>query len=243
MTVPVLFHRPCDGVDSSTGVRAHRIRTTELPADEFILPDLLRALAASCCHLTRADFCVLTVTSPPALAFDTSHIGDTHRIPRQADAAVIDAAPTGRGASPTAARRPTAPPETTGMCLFVEVPIRAGAAVIGRVGLAAQHDHTGFTDQDRDTATTIAAIAGDAVRLVAVIREPRHHDQPGDVADDLADAIINALYGVGVQLHVRAPADAMTSVRHTVGTLSRAVRQLQLVMLGSDADGVVIEKP
>jgi len=36
MTVPVLFHRPGDGVDSSTGVRAHRIRTTELPADEFI---------------------------------------------------------------------------------------------------------------------------------------------------------------------------------------------------------------
>jgi hypothetical protein len=228
MTVPVLFHRPGDGVDSSTGVRAHRIRTTELPADEFILPDLLRALAASCCHLTRADFCVLTVTSPPALAFDISHIGDTDRIPRQADAA---------------ARRPTAPPETAGMCLFVEVPIRAGAAVIGRVGLAAQHDHTGFTDQDGDTATTIADIVGDAVRLVAVIREPRHQDRSGDVAYALADAIINALYGVGIQLHLRAPADAATSVRHTVGTLSRAVRQLQLVMLGSCADGVVIEKP
>jgi len=260
MTVPVLFNHSGDRVDPPTSVRAPGIRETELPrrpypssttaADEFILPDLLRALAGSCCHLARADFCVLTVTSPPALAFDISHIGDTDSIPRQATAATIDVAPAGQRTSlvsPAAARWPTAPPETAGVCLFVEVPIRLGAAVIGRVGLAAQHDHTGFTDQDRDTATTVAAIAGDAVRLVTMIQEPCQQAGPGDGTNDLVDAIVNALYDLGIQLHARTRADATTapvaSIRHTVAALSRAIRQMQSVMYGSHPADLATEDP
>ncbi len=260
MTVPVLSDHPGDGVDPSGSVRAPTMRETEPPprpdpsssttaADEFCLPDLLRALAGSCCHLAGADLCVLTVTSPPALALDVSHIGGPDWIPRQATAATIDAE-AGQGTSlvsPTAANWTTAPPESTGMSLFVEVPIRVGSAVIGRVGLAAQHDHTGFGAQDRDTATTVATIAGDAVRLVMMIQGPHHWDGPRDAANVLADAIITALYDVGVQLHALTRVDATTgttaSVHHTIGALSQAVRQLQSVMYGSHSADIATEDP
>ncbi len=259
MAVPVLSSLPGDGVDSSTSVRAPRTRGTEPPlrpdpsssttaADEFCLPDLLRALAGSCCHLAGADFCVLTVTSPPALAFDVSHIGGPDWIPQQATAATIDAAAAGQQrsvVSPAAAIRTTGPPENIGMCLFVEVPIRVGSAVIGRVGLAAQHDHTGFVDQDRDTATKVAAIAGDAVRLVMMTQGPHQWVGPRDEPNVLADAIINGLYEVGLQLHARANATTGTtaSVRRTVGAFSGAVRQLQSVMYGLHSADIAIEDP
>lgn len=212
MTIPVWPNQPDAETESPRAVDASPAATE--PGASSLL-DLMRTLTGSCCCLVGADICVLTVTSPPSLAFDISHVAGGP-LPGLANATIA-------------------------------VPLPSGGAVIGRLALISRHRHVMFSDSDRDTARTVAAIVSDAVRLAATTREPHGQAEPGAAPNDLADQIIQRIYDLGIRLRTLTHADGTSAtgapVRRMVGVLDQAVRQLQLTTYETGPVGAGVEVP
>jgi len=211
--------RPPDASPSADAVKA---------AAEFDLPALLRGVVRACCHLAGAGYGVLTVMGPGGQAIEVGYAGiDTWSRPHIA-------ASYRTAASVRLVTQLTALPEDDlqlpGPRLFLNVPVHLRGEVVGHLGLGAKNDRTGFDDDDEAVAASLAAVAGNGVDLATAIHLHERHLCLTDGRGD-ADAIVRALFCLGLELHrlttgiVRAGDRAdMTT---TVDTIDQAIRQIR----------------
>ncbi|NNC75058.1 MAG: GAF domain-containing sensor histidine kinase [Acidimicrobiia bacterium] len=118
------------------------------------------------------------------------------------------------------------------MSTFLGVPVRVGDAVYGNLYLTEKDG--GFTLDDEETMTALAAVAGAAIstaRLQQRLRRVAVVEDRERIARDLHDAIIQDLFAVGLGLQAQIPKlenpDAQESIAHTVQKLDEVIASLR----------------
>ncbi|NNK91695.1 MAG: GAF domain-containing sensor histidine kinase [Acidimicrobiia bacterium] len=118
------------------------------------------------------------------------------------------------------------------MSSFLGLPVRVGDAVYGNLYLTEKDG--GFTAEDEETITALAAIAGAAIstaRLQQRLRRVAVVEDRERIARDLHDAIIQDLFAVGLGLQAQIPKlqnpEAQESVAQTVQKLDEVIASLR----------------